>query len=227
MNTAFIPVRGGSKSIPLKNIKILNGKPLVYWTTLAANNAKCIDRVIIATDSEEIKQVVISFNLEKVEIYDRESVNAQDTSSTESVILEYLNKNQFDKNDNLFLIQATSPLLKSEHIDKMYEKYLLEDCDSMFSGVREKQFHWIEDNENSVNPINYDYKNRPRRQEFKGIIVENGACYINKVENIMRDKCRLSGKIKNFELPSYTSYEIDEEDDWLIIESIMQGLKIY
>ena len=48
MNTAFIPVRGGSKSIPLKNIKILNGKPLVYWTAKAANDAECIDKVIIA-----------------------------------------------------------------------------------------------------------------------------------------------------------------------------------
>ena len=50
-NIAFIPVRGGSKSIPLKNIKILAGKPLVYWTAKAANDSKCIDKVIIATDS--------------------------------------------------------------------------------------------------------------------------------------------------------------------------------
>ena len=71
MNTAFIPVRGGSKSIPLKNIKILNNKPLVYWTTKAANNAECIDKVIVATDSAEIKKVVQSFNFPKVEIYDR------------------------------------------------------------------------------------------------------------------------------------------------------------
>ena len=47
MNIAFIPVRAGSKSIPLKNIKIINGKPLVYWTAKAANDAKCIDKVII------------------------------------------------------------------------------------------------------------------------------------------------------------------------------------
>ena len=87
MNIAFIPVRGGSKSIPLKNIKLLADKPLVYWTTKAANDAECIDRVIIATDSIEIKKNVIDFNLTKVEIYDRNSENAQDTSSTESVML--------------------------------------------------------------------------------------------------------------------------------------------
>ena len=62
-NLAFIPVRGGSKSIPLKNIKELFGKPLVYWTAKAADSANCIDEVIIATDSDEIKKVVQSFCL--------------------------------------------------------------------------------------------------------------------------------------------------------------------
>ena len=95
MNIAFIPVRGGSKSIPLKNIKILNGKPLVYWTVNAANEAKNIDKVIVATDSKEIKDIVLSFGLNKLEVYDRDSANAQDTSSTESVMLEYLEKTKY------------------------------------------------------------------------------------------------------------------------------------
>ena len=68
-NIAFIPVRGGSKSIPLKNIKLLNGMPLVYWTAKAANDAVCIDKVVIATDSLKIKETVENFNLSKVEIY--------------------------------------------------------------------------------------------------------------------------------------------------------------
>ena len=149
MNIAFIPVRGGSKSIPMKNIKIINGKPLVYWTTKAANDAGCIDKVIVATDSEEIKKTVVTFGLEKVEVYDRRSENAQDMSSTESVMLEYIEKSNLDPNDNFFLIQATSPLLKSEHIDGMYKKFVETKVDSMFTGVREKQFHWIEEGDRS------------------------------------------------------------------------------
>ena len=221
MNIAFIPVRGGSKSIPLKNIKILNGKPLVYWTCVAANNSECIDRVIVATDSEEIKTAINSFGLNKVQIYDRDSQNAQDSSSTESVMLEYIERSNLDDKDLFFLIQATSPMLKSEHIDGMYNTFIKLNYDSMFSGVREKQFHWIE-KEDRVEPINYDYKNRPRRQDFDGIIAENGACYINSVKNIKKDKCRLSGKIGTYELPSYTSYEIDEPADWIIVENIMK-----
>ena len=221
MNIAFIPVRGGSKSIPLKNIKPLNGKPLVYWTASAAEKSNSIDKVIIATDSEEIKKTVLSFGFSKLEVYERSSENAQDTSSTESVMLEYIEKSDLKNDDLFFLIQATSPLLKSEHIDGMYNAYKNSDFDSMFTGVREKQFHWIENN-NKIEPVNYDYKNRPRRQDFAGLIAENGACYINSVGNIKNEKCRISGKIGVYELPSYTSYEIDEPEDWIIIEALLQ-----
>lgn len=223
MNIAFIPVRGGSKSIPLKNIKELNGKPLVYWTVKSANDAKCIDKVVVATDSSEIKTVVKSFNMPKVELYDRDAQNATDTASTESVMLEYINKSDLKADDNFFLIQATSPMLKAEHIDGMFEYFQKSGADSIFSGVVEKQFHWQITNsqQNLVEPVNYDYRNRPRRQEFEGLVAENGACYINSVKNILCDKCRLSGNITYYELPLYTSYEIDEEADWKIVETLM------
>ena len=61
---AFIPVRGGSKSIPLKNIKLLNGRPLVYWTIDAAVNCKYIDKVYVATDSQKIMDVVNNYDSE-------------------------------------------------------------------------------------------------------------------------------------------------------------------
>ena len=237
MNIAFIPVRGGSKSIPLKNIKLLNGKPLVYWTALAAEQAKCIDKLLIATDSEEIKSTVLSFGFKKLEVYDRDKNNAADTSSTEDVMLEYINKSEMGNDDLFFLIQATSPMLKAEHIDGMYNEFCKNDSDSMFTGVREKQFKWIERKTHHPNPlpknerdlvnlepVNYDYRNRPRRQDFEGLIAENGACYINSVKNIKRDKCRLSGKITAFELPSYTLYELDEPSDWIIVEEMMKRI---
>ena len=225
MNIAFIPVRGGSKSIPLKNIKPINGKPLVYWTALSAQKSKYIDKIIIATDSKEIKEVVSSFKFDKLEIYDRDPQNAQDNSSTESVMVEYIMNSALNPKDNFVLIQATSPLLKSKYIDEMYELYNNSDVDSIFSAVREKQFHWIE-TDNGVKPINYDYKNRPRRQDFQGILAENGACYINSVENILKDNCRLSGKILAYEMPAETAYEIDEESDWIIVEELIKAFNI-
>ena len=232
MNIAFIPVRGGSKSIPLKNIKPINGKPLVFWTACAGEKASCIDKVVIATDSEEIKSTVLSFGFNKLEVYDRDKTNAEDTSSTESVMLEYINKSNLNDKDLFFLIQATSPMLKSEHIDGMYKEFLENDSDSMFTGVVEKQFKWIQlprpegegwgEGANLLQPVNYDYRNRPRRQDFEGLIAETGACYINSVGNIKRDKCRLSGKIGAYKMPSYTIYELDEPADWIIVEELMK-----
>lgn len=222
MNIAFIPVRGGSKSIPGKNIKLLNARPLVYWTAKAASDASCIDEVVVATDSNEIKRTVEDFKLPKVSVYDREPENASDSASTESVMLEYLSKRNLCGDDLFFLIQATSPMLRARDIDGMYESFIRSKVDSMFSGVREKQFHWRFRDGNIVEPVNYDYQNRPRRQDFEGLIAENGACYINSVKNVLQDKCRLSGKIGVYELPAYTAYEIDEESDWIIVEELMK-----
>ncbi|MBR4926913.1 MAG: acylneuraminate cytidylyltransferase family protein [Alphaproteobacteria bacterium] len=217
-NIAFIPVRGNSKSIPLKNIKPLMMRPLVYWTVKAANDADIIDKVVVATDSEEIKQTVLGFNLPKVEVYDRDPKNAQDTSPTADVVLEYLNKHSYADEDLFFLLQATSPLTETEHITGIYEKMTTENASSALTCVREKRFYWTEDG----HPINYDYMNRPRRQNFAGTLMENGAIYLAHIGNIKKNNgILLCEKVSVYEMPSYTAVEIDEPDDWLILEALM------
>ena len=221
-NIAFIPVRGDSKSIPMKNIKSLMMKPLVYWAAKAANDSSIIDKVIIATDSEQIKQTVLSFNLPKVEVYDRDPENAQDTSPTADVVLEYLNKVQYNDDDLFFLLQATSPLTETEHVTGIYEKMMADNANSALSVVREKRFYWTEDG----HPINYDYMNRPRRQNFAGTLMENGAIYLAHIGNIKKNNgILLCKKVSVYEMPSYTAVEIDEPDDWLILEALMKKYK--
>ena len=88
---AFIPVRGGSKSIPLKNIKSFCGKPLVCWNIEALEVCPEVDEVIVATDSDDIWNTVKSRNYKKTTLYRRSAENASDTASTESVMLEYIN----------------------------------------------------------------------------------------------------------------------------------------
>lgn len=213
---AFIPVRGGSKSIPLKNIKFFCGKPLVYWSIKAAIETKAIDEVVIATDSFQIEETVMSFNFDKVKIYQRDKTNAKDTSSTESVMLEYISKKNISTETNFILIQATSPLLTNGDLEnglKIFKNY-----DSVLSCVKSKRFIWSSKGE----PENYDYNNRPRRQDFDGFLLENGAFYINKVKNIIENKNRLSGNIGISIMPEYTAVEIDEIEDWIVAESLMK-----
>ncbi len=219
---AFIPLRGGSKSIPLKNIKPLCGKPLVWYNLFALEKATSIDRVVVATDSTDIKSVVQSFDFKKVEVYDRDSENAQDHSSTESVMLEYLRKEVATKalkvEDRFILVQATSPLTLSNHFNEACYQLEQTGSDSLLSCVRIKRFFWRADG----TPLNYDPAARPRRQDFEGDLMENGAFYINTVGNILRDENRLSGKIAVYEMPEHTAIEIDEPDDWIIAERLLQ-----
>jgi len=217
MNVAFIPVRGGSKSIPLKNIRLLNGKPLVYWTVNAANYCKDIDAVYVATDSDEIRKVVNGFGLEKVKVIDRSEETATDTASTELAMLEFAHNYEFD---NIALIQATSPLLKSLDLEAGFNLY--QSADSVLSVVRQKRFIWANDENGNVVPKNYDPLNRPRRQCFDGYLVENGAFYITSKERLLNTKNRISGNIKAYEMCEESYLEIDEPSDWTMIEQIMK-----
>ena len=220
MNVAFIPVRGGSKSIPLKNIKIIAGHPLVYWTVRAANECSYIDEVYISTDCEEIKDVVNGFGFSKVKVIERSPESATDTASTEFAMLEFAKKNMFE---NVVLIQATSPLLTSKDLNGGFELYNTEGTDSVLSVVRQKRFIWdITENKIAV-PLNYDVFNRPRRQEFKGYLVENGAFYITNRDKLLQSKNRVSGNIKAYEMDELTYFEIDEPSDWVIIEKQLES----
>ena len=115
MVIAFIPVRGGSKSIPLKNIKPFCGKPLVCWNIEALEQCKEVDEIIVATDSDKIEEVVVSRPYKKTKIYRRSAKNACDTASTESVMLEYIHHAQLSADDVFMLVQATSPLTETIH----------------------------------------------------------------------------------------------------------------
>ena len=222
MNIAFIPARCGSKEIELKNIKLFCGKPLIFWNLQALQNSKNIDVIYVATDCNDIKEVVNSFNFSKVFIYDREAINASDTASTESVMLEFINKNNFLDEDLFFLVQATSPLTQTEDFDNALKQLKEEQADSLLTCVRTKAFFW---NDNGF-AINYNYMKRPRRQDFKGLLMENGSFYINRIKNILKDKNRLSGKITIFEMQEYKSIDIDTNDDWISAEQAMQKYNI-
>ena len=209
----LIPLRGGSKAIPQKNIKYFAGKPLFLWVTEAAINTPNIDEVFISTESEEIKRVVLKYNL-NVKIINRPQELAQDNSSTEDVLIHFSEKESFD---TVITIQATSPLLSSMDLESALALFRKSNYDSMLSVVPNKRFYWTENG----SPINYDPTARPRRQEFEGNYLENGAFYITKREILKKHRNRLGGNIGLFKMPEETGVEIDDENDWIMTEAIM------
>lgn len=226
MNVVFIPVRGGSKSIPLKNIKEICGKPLVYWAAKASCESKFVDKVYIATDSNVIKEKVMEFTQNsseqfwsKLQVISRNSENASDTASTESVMAEFSEKYEYD---NIALVQATSPLITADELNRGFELISSHEADSVLSVVRQKRFNWCIDREGFAHPENYDINRRPRRQEFDGYLVENGAFYITSKKLFEKSLNRLSGRIKVVEMPQESYLEIDEPLDWVIIENLLK-----
>lgn len=215
---ALIPARGGSKSIPLKNIKKMAGKPLIYWTIESALNSKKIDKVYLSTDSQEIRRVAEHIRSDKLEVTDRNPENATDTASTESVMMEFSESHDFD---NIVLIQATSPLLTSFDLDKAIKQYEKSKADSLLSVVRQSRFIWKQEKDDFVKAANYEPSRRPRRQDFEGYFVENGAFYITSKKALCSTKCRLSGNIAHYEMPEDTYIEIDEPSDWIIAEQLL------
>lgn len=209
---ALIPLRGGSKSIPKKNIKAIGGKPLCSWVLESAVNCKAINQVYVSTDSAEITQVVERLGL-GVKIIERPSDLATDEASSESVMLHFASKVDFDV---LVTIQATSPLLSAKHLEDAIAKFS-DKYDSMLSVVRIKRFFWTDDG----TPINYDPLIRPRRQDFSGTLMENGAFYMTKRTVLEKYKCRLGGKMGVFEMSEDTAIEIDEPSDWIAVEKLL------
>lgn len=216
---AFIPVRGGSRSIPLKNIKPLCGKPLVYWTVKAACDCAQIERVFISTDSNKIRQTVEALGFDKTTVVDRSAETASDTASTESAMLEFAEQHKFR---DIVLIQATSPLLTTGDLERGLTLYGKPGCDSVFSAVRRYQFLWETDSKGLAYPQNYDPFRRPRRQEYEGYLIENGAFYITSRERMIKTKNRISGNIRALEMNNDSLFEIDEPDDWITMEALLR-----
>jgi N-acylneuraminate cytidylyltransferase len=220
---AFIPVRGGSKSIPRKNIKLLAGRPLVYWAMDAAVGSKYIDEVVISTDDAEIASIVQNYGSSKVRVVGRSAESSTDTASTEMVMLEYADANEFDQ---MVLIQATSPLIESVHLDEGICKYFDKSYDSLLSVVVQKRFIWTNRGSDVNIPWNYNPASRPRRQDFDGYYVENGAFYITNRDGLMKSRSRLCGKIGLYEMPENTFVEIDEPSDWLLVENLLKRKRL-
>ncbi len=208
MDIALVPLRGGSKGIPKKNIKILAGKPLCAWVLDAVCKSGVFDKVYVSTDSEEIAGVVNSLNL-PVEVIDRPEHLATDEATTDDVMLQVIEQYPCE---TIAIFQATSPQTTVADIKGAWEKFNT-GYDSLFSAYRVKLFLWSDDGE----PLNHDPRHqRLRRQDAKGTLAENGAFYIAKSEIVKKYKNRYGGKIGYYEISS--GVDIDTLDDWDIAE---------
>jgi CMP-N,N'-diacetyllegionaminic acid synthase len=211
---AIIPARGGSKGIPRKNLVNFSGKPLMQWSIDAALKSKYITDVVVSSDDDEILNVA-QLN-EEVLVIKRPKELAQDNSKTAPVLTHVLESLKEVKFDYLILLQPTSPLRTAKDIDLAFEKLLNSEATSLIS-VCELEHHpfksfKVDEKGYLQGVINNDYPFYPR-QSLPKAYRANGAIYIIKVNNFIKDKRLLTNKATYFEMSIDASLDIDTLKD--------------
>jgi CMP-N-acetylneuraminic acid synthetase len=219
---AIIPARGGSKRLPNKNILLLSGKPMLLWTVESAMQSKYLDEIILSTDSDDIIKVVENYKIKTIK---RPIELASDTAKTVDVV-KHIIENIDKKYDFIVLLQPTSPLRTSNHIDEAIEQLIKLNADAIIS-VTEVDHSplWcniLPENLSMENFISEDIKHK-RSQELPKFYRLNGAIYICKTEKLIEENTFfLKKNIYAYIMDKKSSIDIDEELDFKLAEIILK-----
>jgi CMP-N,N'-diacetyllegionaminic acid synthase len=220
---ALIAARGGSKGIPGKNLMDLCGKPLLAWSVLQARGAEGVDEVAVSSDSPEILAVAERFGAVGVR---RPEDIAGDTATSESAWLHALDEREkaVGRFDRVVALQATSPIRESADIDAACEQYEREQLDSLLTVCEvEDFFNWRMNSEGVGESINYDWRNRRRRQEIEKRYLENGSFYVFRPALLRETHNRLGGRIGLFVMDRHKMFQIDRREDVDLCRAILTG----
>ncbi len=220
MNTlVVIPARGGSKGIPRKNIRHLNGKPLIGYSIETAKKSKYVDKVIVSTDDTEIASIAEKYG---AEIMFRPKHLASDEVPLDPVIYDVVDN--LEKKGMSFeyivTIQPTSPLLRTETLDKVIEILIDGDYDTVLTAVDDRHLAWTKENGMFIPK----YKERKNRQYLPPEYRETGAVLASKRSVITPDS-RIGKKVTLYEVDKFESVDIDSPMDWWIAEKILKRKK--
>ncbi|XP_041934540.1 N-acylneuraminate cytidylyltransferase A isoform X2 [Alosa sapidissima] len=212
---ALILARGGSKGIPLKNIKMLAGVPLIGWVLRAAVDSELFGSIWVSTDHEKIEKVARAWG---AQVHRRSPEVSRDSSSSLETIQEFVRLNPGV--DIICNIQATSPCLHPHHLKQALAKITEEGFESVFSVVRRHHFRWKEVKKgegSSTVALNLNPNRRLRRQDWDGELCENGSFYITSRDLIEKGILQ-GGKVAYFEMGAEYSVDIDVDIDWPVAE---------
>lgn len=197
MNIAIIPLRAGSTGLPGKNTRLMHGKPLYRWSIDQAKASRCFGEIVVATDDPAVTDELVKPAL----LFERHPMTATATASTESVLLEVLLEYQPEQ---ACLLQATSPLRRTEDIQEVMKKLAFRKA-----GVSVVRDHRV-----------FPTETRVRRQD-SARFVENGSIYAFHTSAFMETMDRRVDGAALYEMPLWTRHEIDDEDDWDIVYEMM------
>ena len=224
----FIPARGGSKGIPGKNLKEIEGVPLlgraISTCSAAAEKLQTSSRIVVSTDDEAIATVASSFG---AQVHCRPTALSRDTSTTEEALVHYLGEEKqakdhipgYPPSSKVAMLQCTSPFTRPEELLNGIN-LLGEGFDSAFIGVENHYWLYQEIDNHCLEPFGHHLDFRPSRQDVSPRFHETGAAYFFHVASFMKTKFRLGGRIGCVRTDFFGSIDIDEEEDLQIARRI-------
>jgi CMP-N,N'-diacetyllegionaminic acid synthase len=218
---AIILARGGSKGIPQKNIIDFCGKPLMAWTI-----ENCIHggatSVWVSSDSDEILEVGEKFGGRSIKRPDSISDDFATSESAWLHAIDIIEDQTSETIDWVLAPQVTSPLRESKDIKLGLEKAATDQYDSFFScSMAEDLFFWEKKN-GELDSVNYDWRNRKRRQDIPEQYIENGSFYIFKPDVLKNQNNRFGSRIGVVEMEFWKMFEIDSPDDLRMCSALMK-----
>lgn len=217
----LIPARGGSKGIVNKNIKSLNGKPLIYWTIEAAKQSKFINQIIVSTDDKDIASIAKKFGAD-VPFLRPQCISGDDTPNIEPALHALNNIKGFDW---LLLLQPTSPLRSHKDIDGIIEFCMSRRALSAVS-ISEvtKHPYWMFNKEDDyrLNPYIKNKLTFTRRQDLPEIYNLNGALYLAETNWLKKNKSFIDENTIGYQMPLDRSVDIDTEIDLKFAEYLLK-----
>lgn len=222
---ALIPARGGSKGVPGKNIKLLGGKPLIWWTIEAAIHAKYVDRVVLSTDSQEIADACSSSNIEIPFL--RPSELAQDDSLAIDAYIYTMDRmiKEFGySRDEFIVLLPTVPFRNSNDIDASIELFRKTQADSVISCKEmEHPLDWVFHADEQGRIIKDSPAKMENRQAAGTSYLPNGGVYVFRLSKLKEFYSYYSEKTFSYVMPAERSIDIDTEADfkyseWLTIQ---------
>ncbi|MFW9777506.1 MAG: cytidylyltransferase domain-containing protein [Candidatus Heimdallarchaeota archaeon] len=220
----LIPARSGSKGIPNKNLKLLDNKPLIYYSIEAALASKYLKQVVVSTDSQEIAESARKAEADVPFI--RPLQLAQDDTPMRDVLVHAIQElTLIGRNpDILVLLQPTSPFRTTRHIDDAIEQFLAANSTCLMSVRKARENpYWMQVLKRGVlQPFLPNEPFHATRQSAPPILYPNGAIYIWKTEYLLaRSQPQFPPDMISYEMDFYSSVDIDESYDWKFAEFIL------
>lgn len=217
---AVVPARGGSKGIPRKNLALVAGKPLIVHTIEQAKASACVTMTVVSTDNDEIASVSEAAGATVIR---RPADLCGDKASSESALIHAVHALAHQCNaepELIIFLQCTSPIRRASDIDKAVATLMQKGADSLLSVSPSHRFLWREEG-GQARSINYDFRDRPRRQDMVPQYVENGSIYVFRTQALLDSGNRLSGNVALYRMDEAAAVDIDSMLDMKLAELIL------